>query len=359
MRNVVYKEDEEYPELLRKIGKDAPKQIYYKVRCHPEQSPCHPERSEGSIDSSAMPQNDKRENAQNDERENTQNDKRNITFDQSIFNNCLAVVGSRKLTHYGEQAIERIVGEVALSGITIVSGFMYGGDALAHQTALRVGGRTIAVMPCGIDRISPEDQEELYNDIIDNKGMIISEYEGDMTPALWTYPRRNRIVAGLSKAVLVIEAGEKSGSLITANLAKKFNRKIFAVPGPITSSVSKGTNMLIKNGAEMVLSAKDILRWFRGDKKTSHCHPEQSPCHPERSEGSIDSSATPQNDKGGNTQNGNTEEQILSFLEREPLGIDEMSRHLEISVSELGVKLSMMEMQGLIELKGNKYYNIK
>jgi len=221
MSNVIYKDDKEYPSLLKKIGKDAPKQLYCKKSAY--------------------------------------------SFDKSIFENCLAVVGSRKLTHYGKQAIERIVGELALAGITIVSGFMYGGDAVAHQTAVKVKGRTIAVMPCGVDRISPEDQEELYNEIIENNGMIISEYEGNMAPALWTYPRRNRIVAGLSKAVLVIEAGEKSGSLITANLAKKFKRKIFAVPGPITSSVSIGTNMLIKEGAEMVTEARDILRWFRNN----------------------------------------------------------------------------------------------
>jgi len=343
MSNVIYKDDKEYPELLKKIGKDAPKQIYYKVRSEKSDQArlySHNLAPQGCSSVRHVPAH--------------------------LFNNCLAVVGSRKLTHYGEQAIERIVGEVALSGITIVSGFMYGGDALAHQIALRVGGRTIAVMPCGIDRISPEDQEELYNDIIENKGMIISEYEGDMAPALWTYPRRNRIVAGLSQAVLVIEAGEKSGSLITANLAKKFKRKIFAVPGPITSSVSKGTNMLIKNGAEMVLSAKDILRWFRGKDRSSHsdfferftlkgsdARQKNLNCSLLEKTKNLSSSRT------SVTLDNNIEEQIIAFLEREPLGIDEMSRHLEISVSELGVKLSIMEMQGLIELKGDKYYNVK
>jgi len=308
MENIIYRDDENYPKLLKEIGKQAPKQLYYKIY-----GSSHLDFEESKLLTSNRA--------------------------QDIFNNCLGVVGSRKLTHYGERVIEKLVGEVAMAGITIVSGFMYGGDAEAHKAALKVGGRTIAIMPCGIDRISPEDQEDLYNEILENDGMIISEYEGDMLPALWTYPRRNRIVAGLSKAVLVIEAGEKSGSLITANLAKKFKRKIFAVPGPITSSVSRGTNMLIKEGAEMVTDAKDILRWFRARLKKKDVALKAMPVHL--------SNRVP------------FEKQILAFLEREPLTVDEMSRDLEMPVSELGVKLSMMEMQGLIEMKGDKYYNIK
>jgi len=239
---------------------------------------------------------------------------------------------------------------------------------MAHQTAVKVGGRTIAVMPCGIDRISPEDQEDLYNEIIENDGMIISEYEGDMAPALWTYPRRNRIVAGLSKAVLVIEAGEKSGSLITANLAKKFKRKVFAIPGPITSSVSVGTNMLIKEGAEMVLSAQDILRWFRDKSLTSGSSHSDfferftlkgSDASQKESKLLASNSDQKFQDTRFQQKSENIEKHVLEFLERQPLGIDELSRDLGISVSELGVKLSLMEMQGLIELKQGKYYNKK
>ena len=362
MSNVIYKDDEEYPELLRRIGKDAPKQLYYKVRFKKSNQArpySHNLATQGCSSVRHVPAH--LSNAR--------------PIPVHLFDNCLAVVGSRKLTHYGQQVIERIVGQVASAGITIVSGFMYGGDAVAHKTALKVGGRTIAVMPCGIDRISPEDQEDLYNEIIENNGMIISEYEGDMAPALWTYPRRNRIVAGLSKAVLVIEAGEKSGSLITANLAKKFKRKIFAVPGPITSSVSIGTNMLIKQGAEMVTSAQDILRWFRG--LTQRRRPENDALvlkgHHFTGQASSDlrvdvkgraSKATSLRSEGGRlclrgTALIGVEKNILDLLEREPFGIDELSRDLEIPVSELSVKLSMMEMQGLVEIKQGKYYNKK
>ena len=127
--NVVQKDNPNYPRLLKQIS-DAPKQLYYK----------------GS-------------------------------WDDQIFENCLAVVGSRRMTSYGRQAVERLVGEVAASGITIISGFMYGVDATSHKTALRVDGRTIAVMPCGINIINPEYQEDLYNEILENKGLIISEFE--------------------------------------------------------------------------------------------------------------------------------------------------------------------------------------
>jgi len=347
MKNIIYKDDREYPELLKQIGKDAPKQLYFKSKC-PEFS------SRFTLKGSDASQ----------KIQNTRFQK------PSIFENCLAVIGSRKLTNYGKQAIERLVGEIALAGITIVSGFMYGGDAIAHEAAVKAGGRTIAVMPCGIDKIHPEYQEDLYNEILENNGLIISEYEGDMGPALWTYPQRNRIIAGLSKALLVVEAGEKSGCLITANCAKKFDRKVFAVPGPITGSVSIGTNRLIKEGAEMVLSAKDVLEYYRSDSKFSSRFTlkgsdasqkiQNTNLSNLRSDASQNSQSTrfKQPDASQKIQSDfieNIEKQILELLAREPLGIDEMSRNLEMTSSELGVKLSMMEIKGLIKLRGGKY----
>ena len=293
MDNVFYKDDPEYPKLLKET-KGAPKQLYYK----------------GS-------------------------------WDKEIFKNCLAVVGSRRLTSYGQRIVQDLVEELAGAGLTIVSGFMYGGDAMAHQAALNGGGQTIAVMPCGIERIHPAYQKKLYQEILNNKGLIISEYQGDSQPVLWTYPQRNRIVAGLAKAVLVLEAGPKSGSLITASYAKKFKRKVFAVPGPIISRLSEGTNLLIKEGAEMVLSARDILKYYR-----SH-----SVIYSRFTRKGSDASQ-----KFRNARFEGLEKKIFELLEREPLGIDELSRQLEISVSELGTKLSLMQIKGLISQTGNKYY---
>ena len=284
--NVISLEDKEYPELLREIGKQAPKQLYYKGN-----------------------------------------------WDKEIFENCLAVVGSRQMTTYGQRVEEQIVAEVAAAGVTIVSGFMYGIDAESHKAALRVGGRTIAVMPCGIDLIHPEYQQDLYNEILDNKGLIISEYDGDIFPTLWMYPKRNRIVAGLSKAVLVIEAGEKSGSLITANLAKKFKRKIFAVPGQITSTVSKGTLELIRNGAEAVSSSKDVLREY-----------------------GFSSRFTPEGSYASQKTHTSLEHKIINHLQKEPMEADELARSLSVSAASLGTTLSLMQLKGFIQQDGNKYY---
>ena len=280
--NIVKLDDNNYPELLKKIGKSAPKQLYY-----------------------------------------------NGEWEDDLFENCLAVVGSRRMTTYGRQITEKIVTQLVANGITIVSGFMYGIDATAHRAAVEAGGRTIAVMPCGIERIHPEYQSKLYNDILENKGLIISEYEGDEQPAFWTYPQRNRIVAGLSKAVLVIEAGEKSGSLITANLAKKFQRKIFAVPSPLTSVLSYGTTKLIKDGeAEIVSGAEDILKFYNMRRGEPMCSP--------------------------NIQG--IEQQISQILQRESMGIDDLARNLNINIQEISKLISLMEIKGLVKKENNKYY---
>ena len=288
MEQVIKIEDEKYPKLLKEIGKDAPKQLYYKGNWGGENG--------------------------------------------DIFENCLAVVGSRHLTSYGRKITEQFVTEIAAAGITIVSGFMYGGDEAAHRAAVRVGGKTIAVMPCGIDMIHPEYQEELYNEILENKGLIISEFEGKFPPANWTYPKRNRIVAGLSKAVLIIEAGLNSGSLITADYAKEFGRKIFAVPGQITSEVSKGTAKLIKEGAGVATEAGDILKHYNISLATK----------PNLAKPSLNI--------------GKVEQEIIDQLKREPMEADMLARALGISAAKIGTTLSLMQLKGFIEQEAGKYY---
>lgn len=281
-------EENEYPKLLKGIGKDAPKCLYYKG-----------------------------------------------IWDDAIFSNCLAVVGSRNLTTYGKQVAERLVTPLSGAGITIVSGFMYGGDAAAHKAALQAGGRTIAVMPCGIERIHPEYQQDLYHDILNNRGLIISEYEGDQMPVNWMYPRRNRIVAGLSKAILVLEAGLKSGTLITANFAKKYGRKIFVVPGPITSENSKGIMQLIKEGATPISSAEDILDFF--------------------GVGGLRGLASKKEAKLQETDG--FEQRIIDYLRKEPLEIDALARIFSLPASKMGTTLSIMQLQGLIKYEGGKYHH--
>ena len=250
-----------------------------------------------------------------------------------IFENCLAVVGSRHLTTYGRKATEQLVTEAAAAGITIVSGFMYGGDEAAHSAAVKCGGKTIAVMPCGIDLIHPGNQKELYQKILDTGGLIISEYEGTTQPQTFTYVQRDRIVAGLSKAVLVTEAALESGSLVTASYAKKMGKKIFALPGQITSEVSKGTNKLIKEGAEPVAEAKDILDFFK----------------------ILPSAKNKKIEKIFVTGN-MLEDKIIEQLKREPLKADEMARLFAVPVSKLGTALSLMQLKGFINNDNGKYY---
>ncbi len=297
-------QDQEYPALLKET-KGAPKKLYYKGE-----------------------------------------------YDDDIFKNCLAVVGSRRLTSYGRRMTELLVSEIAAAGITIVSGFMYGGDEAAHRAAVEVGGRTIAVMPCGIDLIHPEYQEELYQKILDNHGLIISEFEGSSSPALWTYPKRDRIVAGLSQVVLVIEAGLISGTFITVRHAKSFGRKIFAVPGPLTSEVSKGTAQMIKEGAEVVTQAKDIIDFYKTNFQFSIFNfqsPKELPCDPT---GQVNSKFQTLNLKTTIV----IEQKIIEELKRESLAADDLAEMLKTPVSKISASLSLMQIKGFIKQEGDKYF---
>ena len=242
-------------------------------------------------------------------------------------------MGSRRLTTYGRRATEQLVTEAAAAGITIVSGFMYGGDEAAHSATVRCGGKTIAAMPCGIDLIHPASQKELYQKILNTNGLIISEYEGATQPQTFTYIQRDRIVAGLAKAVLVTEAALESGSLITASYAKKFGRKIFALPGPITSEVSKGTIKLIKEGAEPITEAKQILDFFK-----------------------ILPSAKNKKAEKKFVMGDSLEQKIIEQLKRESLKADEMARLFAVPVAKLGTSLSLLQLKGFISQENGKYY---
>jgi DNA processing protein len=173
----------------------------------------------------------------------------------------VAVVGARECTAYGEKSAYEISRALAGAGVTVVSGLAFGIDASAHRGALdagKGGGGTIAVLGCGIDLMSPSQNKALKDRIV-AEGVVVTEFPPGTTAAPWTFPKRNRIVSGLSRGVVVVEAGVKSGSLITSDFALQQGRDVFAVPGPITSPMSEGANRLIQNGAKLVLSAKDIL----------------------------------------------------------------------------------------------------
>lgn len=250
-----------------------------------------------------------------------------------LLNNApkLAIVGSRRMTDYGQRVIEKWMPKLVQKGITIVSGFMYGVDQTAHRACVENGGKTIAVLGWGIDRKVAGEDEKLYQKIKEVNSLIVSEYEGEYPADRWTFPARNRIVAGIADAVLVVEAAEKSGSLITARLAKRFGKKLLAVPGPVNSRVSEGTNNLIKNGkAVMVMSAEDVLEEMNlGVGQIKMEFGNKFPKSP-----------------------------VLEALEGGEKGVDELVRILQMPVSKLLEEILTMELEGYIEEKNGKYLRI-
>jgi DNA processing protein len=178
---------------------------------------------------------------------------------EDINNISIAVIGSRKATSYGKWAAEKFTKELSDIGVNIVSGLAVGIDTIAHKTALKCKAKTYGIIGCGINVVYPKNNRELFKQIVENKGAVITEYTFDIQPVAFNFHDRNRIISGLSEGVLVIEAREKSGTLITAGHAANQGREIFAVPGNIDSLYSKGTNALIRDGAKITVSVDDIV----------------------------------------------------------------------------------------------------
>ena len=183
---------------------------------------------------------------------------------------ALGVVGSRKYSNYGKTNSYKLSKECAESGLTIISGLALGIDAFAHQATLDANGKTVGVLGCGLDNIYPVSNFHLGQEIIEKGGAIVSEFPIGVPPMKQNFPARNRIIAGLSLGVLVVEASVNSGSLITAMCALDYNRDVFAVPGNIDSESSLGANMLIQQGAKLVISSDDILSEINIEKKTDN-----------------------------------------------------------------------------------------
>jgi DNA processing protein len=186
---------------------------------------------------------------------------RGSAADEVLEQPAVAIVGARACSSYGSQVARRLGRELAGAGITVVSGLARGIDGEAHRGALEAGGMTVGVLGCGIDRDYPAAHAELARRIRE-RGLVVSEYEPGVEPAPWRFPARNRIIAGLCAATVVVEARERSGALITADLALEEGRDVLAVPGEITSSLSTGTNALLKLGAAPCTSADDVLELF-------------------------------------------------------------------------------------------------
>jgi len=280
--NTLFIEDKTYPKSLKILQKQAPKQIYYK----------------GNL---------------------------NLLNKKSI-----AIVGSRRHTKYGKDVTEKFVSNFVANDVVTISGFMYGIDTIVHEKTIEYGGETIAVLGCGLDVIYPSENKKLYDNILKNNGLIVSEYEPLSKPHLWKFPKRNRIVAAFATlGTLVIEASEKSGSLITAKITKKLQKDVFSIPGPISSSASSGTNLIIKEGwAKMVTSIDDILKTKNNSQNLL-----------KEKENYLDE-----------------EVEIINLLKLEPLFADEISAQLEMDISKVLVLLTTMSIKGYIYETGGKYF---
>jgi len=256
--------------------------------------------------------------------------------DRSLLNdgNTIGIVGARRTTEYGREVTRILTSELLLNGLTIVSGLALGVDAISHMITLENKGRTIAVLGCGVDCCNPRENQSIYDNILRSRNCIVSEFPLGMKPTQWTFPARNRIIAGLSQAVLVTEGAEDSGSLITAQFALKFGRKVFAVPGPITSQMSKGPYKLISKGAKLVTSGEDILK----DLKFK-----------------INDLKTKKTLKKGDSEEENL---ILKLLQNEQLHFDEIVRLTKFKSAKLSGILSLMELKGLIKSLDSGYFSI-
>ena len=277
-------EDADYPEELKKI-KDAPKILYYK---------------------GILP-----------------------TADEKLF----AIVGTRHPTPYGQQTALKLSGELCKAGLSIVSGMAPGIDTFSHRAVVEKRKRTIAVLGTGLDErsIYPQINLDLSRKIIEHGGCLISELPEGTNGSKFSFPRRNRIISGLSCGVLVIEAKEKSGSLITADLAKKQNKILFAVPGPIYSLNSSGPNKLIKNGAKLIESTNDILDEL-GLKQNR-----------------VQLKLKAENDE---------EKLILEALKEEALYVDKIIEKTKLNASLVAATLALMEISGKIRILGGNTYGV-
>lgn len=235
----------------------------------------------------------------------------------------LSVVGSRAMTLYGKHVCEYLINGLAGYPIVIVSGLAFGIDAQAHRSALDAGLPTVGVPGSGLDWnvLYPKTNAKLAREILEKGGALLSEFDPELKAADWTFPRRNRVMAGLCRATLVIEAKEQSGSLITAKLAADYNRELLVVPGSIFSAESKGTHQFLRLGATAVTSPQDILQAL---------------------------GITPESSNALSRTDLNEDEIHVIELIASPLSRDELIRELEMPASEANVLLSMMELKGVI-----------
>ncbi|RME48481.1 MAG: DNA-protecting protein DprA [Chloroflexi bacterium] len=244
---------------------------------------------------------------------------------------AIAVVGTRRASAYGREAARRLAGDLAMNGVTIVSGLAQGIDSHAHKIALEAGGRTIAVLAHGLDQVYPPQNRSLAAKIVE-QGALVSEFALGTRPEAKNFPARNRIISGLSLGTLVVEAGKRSGALITAEFAAEQGREVFAVPGNIFAAGAAGTNQLIQSGAKVALSVEDILEELNLTMLGAFQQARE---------------IVPENEM---------ESRLLEHLSDDPIHIDELGRAAGVPISEVSSTLALMELKGMVRQVGGMNY---
>jgi DNA processing protein len=244
---------------------------------------------------------------------------------------AVAMVGTRQASVYGREATRQLASDLARAGVTIVSGLAVGIDTQAHRAAIEAGGRTIAVLGCGVDVLYPWENRKLGEDIIAH-GALISDYALGTLPEANNFPPRNRIISGLSRAVVVVEAGERSGALITAAFAGEHGRDVLAVPGSIFNRGSQGTNRLIREGARPVLSANDVLEELNMGSVQQH----------------VEARALLPADE--------MEAAVLKYVGEDPVHVDEVRQASGLPIATVSSTLALMELKGLVRQVGGMNY---
>lgn len=244
---------------------------------------------------------------------------------------AVAVVGTRRITAYGRQITERVAGFLANNGITVISGLARGVDAAAHKAALDTGGRTLAVLGSGVDRIYPPEHRKLAEAVMQN-GALLSDYPLGTPPDSMNFPPRNRIISGLAQAVVVVEAGERSGALITARFAADQGREVFAVPGNINAPQSVGANRLIQQGANPLTDPQEILEILNLTMVSQQ----------------QNARVVLPADK--------TEAQLLRIIRQEPIHVDDICNYASMPIEVVTAALTMMELKGMVRQVGGMQY---
>lgn len=281
----IYLEDKEFPEILKQI-KNPPRKIYY----------------EGNI--------------------------------KILKSAGIAIIGSRNCTEYGKRMTKKFAKELSNYGLNIISGMALGVDSIAHKSTLEIKGKTIAVLPCGLNNIYPKSNKQLYKNIIDNDGLVITEYEPEEEAKSHKFLERNRIVSGLSIGILVIEGGYRSGTSVTARIAKESNKKVFCIPSSVENPKGLIPNLLIKQGNFIVTECEDIINQY----------PELKFEKKEKQEVNIEENIPKECRK------------IYNLIKENPIHINEILRNSNIEFDEVNYQLMMLELQGYIQSLPGKNY---